>query len=311
MSKRANGEGCIYQRADGRWTAQMTVEGKRQTLYGKNQGDVRRKLDAAKRALEEGRPIVGDRRSLGQYLDDWLGDVIEPSGLSPKTKADYRDIVHRQLVPLMGRIPLLKLRPQQIQQFLNAQREKGYSPRSVQYHHAVLRSALNQAVRWDILQRNPAERVNVPRPPPGQGTVVVSRPKTTKSRRTVRITDDCADALRAHRSRQAAERLLAGEGWQDHDLVFPSSVGTPLDPRNLTRSFHALCDRAGLPRERLHNLRHSAASFLLAQGVPLRVVMEILGHSSIAITADLYTHVVPALEQDAAERVGRALRRSG
>lgn len=376
MTKRANGEGTIYQRPDGRWTAQVSIDGARKTLYGKSQGDVRRKLDAAKRAMEEGRPVIEDRRRLGEYLDDWLRDVIGPSDLSPKTKSDYRDIVRRQLVPALGRTSLVKLRPQQVQQFLNAQREKGYSPRSVQYHHAVLRRALNQAVQWEILQRNPAERVTVPRPRtddakvhaisvedahklldaavgdrleglyllclsiglrrgealglrwadldlgeatlsvvqqvqwvPGQGTVVVTHPKTKRSRRTVRITDDCVKALRVQRTRQAAERLRAGEYWQDHGLVFPSSIGTPLDPRNLTRAFHSLCDRAGLPRERLHNLRHSAASFLLAQGVPLRVVMEILGHSSIQMTADLYTHVVPALEQDAAERIGKLLRR--
>lgn len=378
MTKRANGEGTIYQRPDGRWTAQVSVEGKRKTLYGRSQADVRRKLDLAKRALEEGRPVIEDRRRVGQYLDEWLRDVIEPSGLSPKTKADYRDIVGRQLIPALGRIQLVKLRPQQVQQFVNNQREAGYSPRSVQYHHAVLRRALNHAVRWEILKRNPAERVTVARPRtdsakvhaisiedahklldaaigerleglyllclsiglrrgealglrwadldlaeatlsvvqqvqwvPGQGTVIVAHPKTTRSRRTVRITDDCVKALRAQRTRQAAERLRAGEHWVDHGLVFPSSIGTPLDPRNLTRAFHALCDRAGVPRERLHNLRHSAASFLLAQGVPLRVVMEILGHSSIQITGDLYTHVVPALEREAAELIGKFLRRPG
>lgn len=109
--------------------------------------------------------------------------------------------------------------------------------------------------------------------------------------------------LREHRVRQAEERLRMSEAWEDLDLVFPSTVGTPLDPRNLTRDFGAVCERAGIRSGRFHNLLHSAARMLLAEGMPLRVIQELLGHSSIQITADTYTHVVPVLLADVADRI--------
>jgi integrase len=114
-------------------------------------------------------------------------------------------------------------------------------------------------------------------------------------------------ALRSHRARQLEERLVAGPLWQESDLVFTSSVGTPLDSRNVTRRFQAALERAGMPRLRFHDLRHTAASLMLAHGVPARVVMETLGHSQISLTMNTYSHVVPALQRDAADRMEAVL----
>src|SRR5262249_21668358 len=91
--------------------------------------------------------------------------------------------------------------------------------------------------------------------------------------------------------------------WTDSGMVFTTGVGTPLDPRNVTTYFHRLLDKAELPSIRFHDLRHTCASLLLAQGVPLRVVMETLGHSQISLTADTYTHVMPVLQREAADRM--------
>lgn len=113
----------------------------------------------------------------------------------------------------------------------------------------------------------------------------------------------CVAALRAHRIAQAQERLAQGERWQDLDYVFTTAIGTPSDPRNLTRQFAAACKRAKLPASRFHNLRHTCASLLLAQGVQPRVIMETLGHSCISITMDLYTHVMPSQQREAADRM--------
>jgi integrase len=132
-------------------------------------------------------------------------------------------------------------------------------------------------------------------------------PKTKRSRRTVPLPSVSVQALREHRRGQAAERLAAGPEWTDHDLVFPSATGGPMDPNNLGRHFRALCDRAGIGRVRLHDLRHTCASLLLAQNVHPRVVMEILGHSGIAITMDTYSHVLPELQREAADRMDQAL----
>ena len=101
--------------------------------------------------------------------------------------------------------------------------------------------------------------------------------------------------------------MLAGEQWLESGLVFTTSKGTPLSARNVIRKFHALLKKAGLPRHRFHDLRHSCASLLLAQHVPARVVMDVLGHSQISLTLDTYSHVMPAALRDAAERMEEAL----
>jgi integrase len=106
--------------------------------------------------------------------------------------------------------------------------------------------------------------------------------------------------LRAHRESQAVERAAA-EVWGDDDLVFTTRIGTAIEPRNLSRHFEALRDRAKVRKVRFHDLRHSCASLLFELGVPLRMVMEILGHSQISTTSDIYTHVMPAQYPEVAD----------
>jgi integrase len=117
-------------------------------------------------------------------------------------------------------------------------------------------------------------------------------------------------ALRSHRTRQLEARLAAGGRWQDRGFVFASAVGTPLEQRNLTRQFKALLTAATLPDMRLHDLRHSCATLLLAQGVNPRVVMETLGHSQVSLTLNTYSHVLPALQRDAAARMDAVFAKS-
>ncbi len=109
------------------------------------------------------------------------------------------------------------------------------------------------------------------------------------------------------RTRQLQARLAAGGFWQDRGFVFTSSVGTPLEPRNVTRQFKALLTAANLPDMRLHDLRHSCATLLLAQSVNPRVVMETLGNSQVSLTLNTYSHVLPAVQQDAAARMNALL----
>ncbi len=113
----------------------------------------------------------------------------------------------------------------------------------------------------------------------GGKLVRTEMPKTKSSRRALPLPAVVVDALRAHRAAQVQERL-ASAVWIDDTLVFTTGIGTPLDPRNVLRSFHALCDRAQVRRVRIHDLRHAAASFMLLQGVDMRVVMGTLGHSA-------------------------------
>lgn len=141
----------------------------------------------------------------------------------------------------------------------------------------------------------------------GQGLILVET-KTRRGRRSIILPLGTVDALRRHRARQAKDQPVGGSGWSQANFVFTSARGTPLDGDNMiSRPFARLLERIGLPPMRFHDLRHSCASLLLAQGVAPRVVMETLGHSRIAVTLDTYTHVLPALQREAADAMDRAL----
>ena len=114
-------------------------------------------------------------------------------------------------------------------------------------------------------------------------------------------------ALKAHRKRQLEERLALGKYWRDSRLVFVSPIGTALDPRNATREWKSMLASSGVRKVRFHDLRHTAATLLLAQGVNPRVVMETLGHSQVSLTLNTYSHVLPALQQDAADKLDAIL----
>jgi len=134
-------------------------------------------------------------------------------------------------------------------------------------------------------------------------------PKTARSRRTLPLPPEVAVQLRAHRTRQLEERLRAGADWQGEawDLVFADPVGTPIDARHLRHWFKAHLKRAGLAPVRFHDLRHSCASLLVAQGVHPRVVMEILGHSQIAMTMNTYSQAIPESTREALGRLDTLL----
>jgi integrase len=132
--------------------------------------------------------------------------------------------------------------------------------------------------------------------------------KTDGSRRTIMLPDSIVRALRAHKARQAQERLVAGSSWQDHGLVFTSRNGRATEPITLHRDYKAVLEKAGLPTTmRFHDCRHSAASLLLAQGVPPKMIAELLGHSRIGITMDLYGHILPAMRRNTADAMDRIL----
>lgn len=138
--------------------------------------------------------------------------------------------------------------------------------------------------------------------------LVIMQTKTKRSQRRIALTSLACDALRKHHARQLEERLALGPEWQDKDLVFPNSIGNLYSLGNFhTRVFWPLIEKAGLPRIRFHDLRHTAATLLLLQGVHAKVVSEMLGHSSITITLDRYSHVLPDMQRDAALAMQRVL----
>lgn len=137
------------------------------------------------------------------------------------------------------------------------------------------------------------------------GGLVFRKPKG-KSKRSIPLPPELIPMLRAHRTRQKAERLAAGSAWEDRDLVFAQANGRPIDPRDDWDDWKALLASAGVRDARVHDGRHTAATLLIEQGVHVRTVQEILGHSDIRLT-QRYTHVASPMAQDGMQRMGRAL----
>jgi integrase len=134
--------------------------------------------------------------------------------------------------------------------------------------------------------------------------VVVAEPKA-RSRRVIPVDTAVVEALRAHRRRQLEERLLVGPAWTDSGYVFVDELGVPYHPGRLSELFGRSCRAVGVPPIRLHDLRHTMATAALQAGIHPKVVQERLGHSSIAITLDTYSHVAPTLQREAADKLGQ------
>jgi integrase len=373
--RRGHGEGGIYQReSDGKWCATVDMgyvagKRKRKVVYGETRKEVADKLKTLHRDQAAGMLVNSDRQTVAQYLDRWLETAVKPHR-RPKTLASYDQLIRLYLKPHLGRYQLTKLEPAHVQTMLNALLASGsgdgkpLSTRTVQYVRAVLRRALNQAVKWGYIARNVAALTDAPKvkryepvilgPAQGQqlldaaaghrletlftvalglglregevlglrwtdinfaqhtlrvsqtvqrikGALVVAAPKTERSIRLLPLPLFVERSLARHAERQNAEVSDAGERWQDHGLVFPSNRGTPIDPRNLLRQFKELLVEAGLPEMRFHDLRHSCATTLIAKGVHPRIVQEILGHSQISTTMNVYVHVLDATRVVAAE----------
>lgn len=360
MSKRrGHGEGSLYLRGDGRWAATIDLgwrDGKRvrRSFYAATRREVVEKLKAARKAVDAGLQPSSDRLTVAAYLEDWLDATRET--IRPSTWERYRGMVRTHHVPRLGRIPLSKLTPGDVERML---REMPGSPRTRHHARAVLRTALGRAVAHGLILRNPAALAAPPRVEHREveswdatqvrtflaairghrlealfsvavatglrqgellglrwsdvdlalGTLTVRHAlqrvdgrlqlvetKTPRSRRTVPLPDIALQALRK-----------AQDGPMIGTHLFTTPSGGPLYGTAVYRDFLAVTRAAGLPRIRFHSLRHTAASLLLAQGVHPRVVMEMLGHSTIALTMNTYSHVIPALERDAADRMNAIL----
>jgi integrase len=201
------------------------------------------------------------------------------------------------------------LTPVQVAALLQAARGTRYAPLFTLLVHTGLRRGEALALRWSDVDlerhllriRGTLSRVD--------GTLTVTEPKTAKSKRFVPISAPAEHLLRAVQAGQDAERGRAGSAWRETGFVFTTELGEPCDPRNALRALYVAGARAGLPGVRLHTLRHTAASVMLTQGVPLKVVSDLLGHSSIAITGDVYGHVSPDVSAEPMDLLGEALDR--
>ena len=302
-------------------------------------------------------------------MTEWLQTVKMGDGTSASTLARYDQVVRVHIIPALGRIKLTALTPRDVQLLVSHLR-KSVAPASVVKIHGVLRNALADAERMDLVPRNVAKSVRsatLSRTErraltpveaskllgelegdrlagvfvvalstglrrgellglrwrdvdlPGRtlfvrqalqridGQLRFVPPKTHRSARAVPLSQLATAAISAQRAKQAEDRLLVGPAWVDNDLVFASQLGTPLEPRNVNRRFDAARTAAGLDWVRLHDLRHAFATFLLDQGEEMRTVMDLLGHSTIRLTADTYGHVLPTRARNAVDAIDRVL----
>ncbi len=368
--RRTHGDGGLYQReSDGRWVGVIDlgwIDGKRRrrVVYGRTEREARDKMRDLRKAADGGQDLAAKTQTVAEWMTYWLDDVKTHDRTRPSTLTRYRYASDGHIVPVLGKIRLDNLKPADVRR-LHASRRDRMKPASLAKIHAVLRAALADAVRLELVPRNVAQAVRPPSLAAGEerptltpadarrfldvvkgerlealfvvaltmglrrgellglrwsdvdldartlrvqrsvqrenGELRLVQPKTRSSRRPLPIPTTAHDALKSHKKRQDVEREAAGENWQDNDLVFPSTLGTLMEPRNTTRRIEQLRSRAGLPWLRLHDLRHACATFLLAAGVEPRTVMEILGHTTSRMTMERYGHALPERLHSAAE----------
>jgi integrase len=174
--------------------------------------------------------------------------------------------------------------------------------------HTGMRQGELLALRWqDVDMENTVVSVRRTLTRSG-GRVAFGEPKTKKSRRSIRLTPQAVEALRSHLKRQLRDMEILGDRYRDQGLIFTTDTGAPINPSNLRqRSFASLLKRSGLPHMRFHDLRHTCATLLLSRGVHPKFVQELLGHATIAITLDTYSHVMPSMGDATARAMEDAL----
>jgi integrase len=370
-SRRRYGEGSIYQRKDGRYAASLRLEnGERKTFYGKTRKEVAEKLRIALNEKKQGTLVTGPQQKVSDYFPRWLDEVKKPT-IRLSTYHAYKTALYKHILPALGHFTLQKLKAQHIQELYAHLLKEGYSSQTIMSAHKVLRQGLANAVKWNLVARNEASLVTLPRIERhevtpltekqveqlltvakghfleeiillavatgmrfgellalrwadidlGRGILVVQRtvsrvgkyglverePKTRTSRRKIMLPGVVVVALKWLQAKQELARLEAGDAWQERGLVFCDRQGNLLEPERVRKHFYKLLDQAGLPRIHFHDLRHSAATILLIHGVHPKVVQELLGHSTISMTLDTYSHLIPSLQAESMQVMNTVL----
>jgi integrase len=374
-------KGHLKERSPGHWSIVIDgpdpATGKRRRKWHSFKGTKRQgQIECARliSAIQTGDYLEPSKTTLAQFLERWLEHM--KAQVSPKSHARYSELARKNIVPLLGNIIMTKLRAEAIdaayaKALASGRRDGrgGLSPQTIIHMHRVLKKALSQAVKWELLIRNPVDAASPPKANRGKmntydldqtaeliegmrptrmlvptllavlcgmrrGEIAALRwenvdlntrqlavlesaeqvgskvrykmPKSGKGR-TLELSASMVEELRAHRLRQAEELLWVGIILSDNTFVVAQADGTPLQPDTLTQDWFRKLAVTTLPRIRFHDLRHAHATHMLANGVHPKVASERLGHSKIGITLDLYSHVLPGMEADAAERVDAAL----
>lgn len=390
MAKRGQGEGTISKRPDGTWWARISIgydaQGKRRrkAFYGKTRKEVQEKLTAALNEINTGIYIEPSRMTVEQWLDVWLNDYKKLS-LKQKTYSNYSNIIRLYINPEIGDIKLKDLNGVMVQKFIAKTSEKNtfhyaerkIAPKTVQSVYSVLKSALEQAVYSDMIVKNPANNVELPKNDGrqarvltaeeqgrfieackdsrygnffifllatglrlGEGagltwndidyeerivdinktllayweygnnyqTVTYGSPKTKSGIRKVPLMPVALQILEEVKKTQEIEKIMAGDEYQDNNLIFCTRKGTTTERSYWHRAIKEICARAELEGVHAHTLRHTFATRCLENGIDLKIVQSYLGHASIKMTADVYTHVLPEHNRAAIKKLENSIK---
>lgn len=363
MTSRANGEGSITRRSDGRWQVMWFEQGVRKYGYVRGtRADAKRKLREIVDRLADGFAGMDARTPLGEWLSHWLAEILPTARgrngmqLSPKSIETYASAIRANILgdspAPIARVPLGQLTPLHGEQ-LEARIATAHTASYAHSTHKALKRALNDACKARLIARNPLDDVVPPRgkpkpkPTPKAEHVrqLMEQAPTPRLRAFVGVlgftglrisealdlqwtdVDWEARTMLVHgkgskdrevtlaptllaelRTWQAAQRRqrMAATWWGDGDWLLSSEVGTRWDVYNARKQFRPLA-AAVLPGITPHSLRHATATLLLKEGVPMKVVSELLGHSSMRVTSDIYSHVDVELLATATDALDRAL----
>jgi len=233
--------------------------------------------------------------------------LVEALGHAVKLGLLSRNIARATEAPRLDHRVMPILAPEDVPRFLETARETPYYTLYYLLLHTGLRRGEALALKWKSIDLGLASLgvsayLSVVETLYKNGTYVIKEPKTSSGKRRIALSPSLALVLRQHRAEQQAQQALLGKPLADDDFVFAHPDGTPLDPSTVSHAFNKVIRRAGLPHIRLHDLRHTHASLLLQAGVHPKVVQERLGHSSIRVTLDTYSHVMGGLQEVAAQR---------
>ncbi len=363
--RRGNGEGSIFQRADGRWCVTLPLgyndTGKRQrrTVYSRTKAEALQQLLEAQNRAVSGKLMAPSQMTVYDYLKTWIEDTVRTSS-EKSTYALYEVIVRTKINPTIGGLRISKVEPLHIQRMLSALDKQGATARTRQVVLQVAKRAFRDAVRMRIIPYNPASEIERPKHRTREmsvltfeqvaklletvrndrlfalyvlavttgmrqgellglqwqdidfidgslrvvrqlgdvrGELYFTEPKTKRGKRYISLPQVAVAALREH-------LMDLGREPKPSEIVFTDTHGGPIRRSSLRRNwFHPALKRAELPMIRFHDLRHTAATLLLAQNLNPKIVQERLGHTQIATTIDIYGHVIPSMQKEASDRL--------
>lgn len=373
--KRSNSEGSVFKKPNGKWRAQVSLDGKRLSFTAATKRECLDWIRNTQHQIDKGLTIKGTEISLKKFLVEWLKTIKASKAQS--TYNLYHWYVHSRIIPHLGRILISDLRADRIQRYYEHMLSiEGKSEHQVSILHKVLRLALNHAVKMGYIARNPALDTTPPKPKQKemsfydenqvqvfldtalemedrfyplyylaihtgmrqaelmglkwsdldwkQKTISITRqvqhfkgsgykfnkPKSKSGNRIIILGDQALEVLKEQRETIEELKANVNRDWTELDLIFPSNVGTPLMASNIRRGFQRLIEESELPKIRFHDLRHTAASLMLNHGIPVLIASRRLGHSKPSITMDVYGHMIPSKQAEAATLLDQLMKQN-